>query len=198
MIVEAASLWKRIEVISWRCSSTSEHVLSMGYKPSGALITSTLSWSLTHTPCLHEWQKSTHHYKGLLEFINLRAQASEMFLDGGKKNPSADHRLCTSLHGKIFTSYTSTALLELKITLYARLKGTNYMLVLSSKIFVLHKNEVATLKSQNWYLNCLWTGHFVNHCKSFHASLPQVSSGNRITHSCTSNRQYLLSLPDTH
>ena len=83
------------------------------------------------------------HYKGLLEFINLRAQASEMFLDGGKKNPSADHRLCTSLHGKIFTSYNSTTLLELKITLYARLKGTNYMLVLSSKIFVLHKNKVA-------------------------------------------------------
>ena len=124
------------------------------------------------------WMAEIHpnvpHYKGLLEFINLRAQASEMFLDGGKKNPSADHRLCTSLHGKIFTSYNSTTLLELKITLYARLKGTNYMLVLSSKIFVLHK-KVATLKSQNRCLNCLWTGHFVNHCKSLHASLAQVS-----------------------
>jgi hypothetical protein len=64
---------------------------SMGYEPSGPFITSTLELKLDQST-MFEWQKHSQksagvpHYQDLLEFLNLRAQASESSLtDHGKK-----------------------------------------------------------------------------------------------------------------
>ena len=55
---------------------------AMGHEPSGSLVTSLLELKLDQNT-MFEWQKCSQessevpHYKDLLEFINLRAQASE-------------------------------------------------------------------------------------------------------------------------
>ena len=66
---------------------------AMDYEPSGPFITSTLELKLD-TNTMFEWQKHSQssmavpHYQDLLEFINLRAQASETSVaESAKKQP---------------------------------------------------------------------------------------------------------------
>jgi len=67
---------------------------AMGYEPSGPFITSALELKLD-TNTMFEWQKHSQdcsdvpHFQKLLEFINLRAQASEVTpTDAGKRGRS--------------------------------------------------------------------------------------------------------------
>ena len=176
MILEAAGLKEGSGKELRRLHDTVQQHLraltSMGYEPSGPFITSTLELKLDPNT-MFEWQRASQsspdvpHYKELLEFINLRAQASETSLDDRKKNPLTDHRPRPPLHGKTFTSYTSSTLPENENC--SLCKNEKHQLYACPQFKGLtHDKKVATLKSQNRCLNCLRTGHFVNHCKSLH------------------------------
>ena len=71
---------------------------SMGYEPSGPFITSVLELKLD-TNTMFEWQKHSQdcvdvpHYQELLNFIDLRAQASESSVSNTSKKQSKDEQL---------------------------------------------------------------------------------------------------------
>ena len=69
---------------------------AMGHEPSGPFITSALELKLDANT-MFEWQRHSQehqdvpHFRELLDFINLRAQASEASAgDAGKKHPKSD------------------------------------------------------------------------------------------------------------
>ena len=84
----------------------------MDYEPSGPFITSVLELKLD-TNTMFEWQKFSQdspkvpHYRDLLEFLNLQAQASESSLATTKKAAAVDHRQKTS--PKQITSFAASA-----------------------------------------------------------------------------------------
>ena len=65
---------------------------AMDYEPSGPFITSVLELKMD-TSTMFEWQKHSQdtndvpHYSTLLEFLNLRAQASESLISDSSKKP---------------------------------------------------------------------------------------------------------------
>ena len=70
---------------------------SLGHEPSGPFITSMLELKLD-VNTMFEWQRHSHssadvpHYRELLEFVNLRAQAAEASVsDASKKHFKSDH-----------------------------------------------------------------------------------------------------------
>ena len=78
------------------CCNTYVLLKSMGYEPSGPFITSTLELKLDQAT-VFEWQKHSHksvgvpHYQDLLDFLNLRAQATESTItDGSNKGLKHD------------------------------------------------------------------------------------------------------------
>ena len=143
------------------------------------------------------WMSEIHpnlpHYKGLLEFISLKAQPRRHFCMVTRRfhQQTIDfvhlYMIKFSHH-----NYTSTTLLEIKITLYARLKGTNYMLVLSSKIFRMKRRWLLWSCRIGVWIACEQDTLQISSC------INASSVRNHITHSCTSKRQYphlhLLSL----
>ena len=94
----------------------------MDYEPSGPFITSIFELKLDpNTMFDHEWQKYSQsstavpHYQDLLEFINLRTQASETFVaDSTKKqmkheSPSARKPFASSKTVALFAASTDSA-----------------------------------------------------------------------------------------
>ena len=148
---------------------------AMDYEPSGPFITSILELKLD-TNTMFEWQKHSQdstdvpHYQKLLEFVNLRAQASEASISDHKRTTRHEEHSAkkTLVAGKPIASFTASAtppstnrciLCNVdKHPLYAcsRFKALN------------HEQMVSTLKSHNLCLNCLQPGHFVRQCKSLH------------------------------
>ena len=105
-------------------------------------------------------QKYSQDYRKLLEFINLRAQASEtpMPSQRGMKNSSS---------ARPVTSFT----------VHAGETGTNCILCKNEKhpLYICvrfkafaHDKMVSTLKDNKICMNCLKPGHFVKQCKSMH------------------------------
>lgn len=84
----------------------------MGYEPSGPFVTSIVELKLDPTT-LFEWQKHSLSstrvppYQDLLEFINLRAQASEISISDKRqpKNDTASKKIPAS--GKIVMSFAT-------------------------------------------------------------------------------------------
>ena len=148
---------------------------AMDYEPSGPFITSTLELKLD-TNTMFEWQKHSQsstavpHYQDLLEFINLRAQASETSVsESAKKQPRHE----SSSARKPFSSTKP-------VTLFATNTDSNpsqcvacetekHPLYTCTKFKSMpHDKKVSTLKSNNLCMNCLGSGHFVRQCKSLH------------------------------
>ena len=138
---------------------------TMDYEPSGPFITSILELKLD-VNTIFEWQKHSQdstdvpHYQKLLEFINLRAQASETPTSGqrGTKNSSS---------AKPIASFAANAD-EI---------GTNCILCKNEKhpLYVcvrfkalVHDKMVSMLKDNKLCMNCLKPRHFVKQCKSPH------------------------------
>ena len=145
---------------------------SMGHDPSGPFITSTLELKLDQNT-MFEWQKHSQsssdvpQYQDLLDFLNLRAQATESSLieHGNKKLKHETSQF--KGHSKHVTSYMAHTAVQTnqcvlckpdKHPLYAcpRFKDMN------------HDTKVSTLKTNNLCMNCLGTNHFVKQCKSIH------------------------------
>ena len=144
---------------------------SMGYEPSGTFITSVLELKLDQGT-MFEWQKHSHetpdipHYRELLDFINLRAQALEISVsDVSRKVHGNDARKSFS-SGKPVAAFAANA--TPPATEYCVLcKTSRHPLYACGKFKSLsHERMVATIKSNGICINCLKPGHFVKDCRS--------------------------------
>ena len=145
----------------------------MDYEPSGPFITSITELKLDPTT-LFEWQKSSQshtevpHYKHILEFLNLRAQASETSLVETKKPSTfSNGRFCAHAPNKAIAAFTSATVPEANNCTLC--KGEKHPLYQCSQFKALsHEQKISTFRSQERCLNCLHPGDFVKNCKSLH------------------------------
>ena len=142
---------------------------SMGSQPSGPFVTSILELKLD-PGTMFEWQRHSSestdvpHYEKLLDFINLRAQASEHNMAEGNKKVHDDARK------KFVNKPTPTHPSHVSITDSCVVCKTNSHLLFSCGKFkaLSHEAKMAAVRANNLCMNCLRTGHFVKQCKSVH------------------------------
>ena len=135
---------------------------------SGPFITSVIELKLD-TTTMFEWQKhsqvatSVPHYQELLDFINLRAQASEI---STTKSPKGE--LKKNFHvGKPHLLLPPLTTLKRRYMPYVNQRSICYLIVWSSK------NSHMRISFQYWKLITNVTivselGHYARHCKSVH------------------------------
>ena len=147
----------------------------MDYEPSGPFITSTLELKLDPNT-MFEWQKHSQsskgvpHYQELLEFINLRAQASkapltELTRKQVKHEPSSAKRsFSPSKPVALFAANTDSIPSQC-----VACNAEKHPLYVCSKFKSMpHDKKVSILKSNDLCMNCFGSGHFVRQCKSLH------------------------------
>ena len=138
---------------------------TMGHEPDGTFITSFLQLKLDQTT-LFEWQKhdqastDVSHYGNLLDFLNLRAQASETLTPETRKPYKGDHmRKHTPFRSATFTAGVSDKCVVCKTEKHALFTCPDFKSMSQDKM-------MSTLRS-NWLcLNCLRPGHFFRQCPS--------------------------------
>ena len=148
---------------------------AMDYEPSGPFITSVLELKLD-TNTMFEWQKHSQdspevpHYQKLLEFINLRAQASEVSVSDHKKTPRSDNQLAKKNFspGKPIASFPAHASESPSSTCIICQLNRHPLYACPKFKSLPHDEMVATLKSHRLCFNCLRPGHFVKECTSLH------------------------------
>ena len=143
---------------------------AMDYEPSGPFITSVLELKLD-TNTMFEWKKFSQdeievpHYQKLLEFINLRAQASESSITEHSKKPKYEATSGKKL-SKPIASFAGTASPVVNCVVC---DSGNHPLYACPKFKALsHDQMMSTLRTHNLCMNCLRSGHFVKQCKSLH------------------------------
>ena len=175
MIIEAPSLKEGNGRELRRLHDTVQQHLralkAMDCEAPGPFITSVLELKLDSNT-MFEWQKhsqessSIPHYNKLLNFIDLRAQASES-LPVSPRGPNHSFNKKQPFTHKPITSYmvntsdTSPNCIVCKTEkhpLYACPRFKAYP----------HDQKIGTLKSNGICMNCLRAGHFVKNCKSLH------------------------------
>ena len=128
----------------------------------GSFITSVLELKLDQDT-MFEWQKHSHesttvpHYSELLDFINLRAQASESLPSSKKSNPP-NKPIASFAANASDTSPNCVLCKTDRHPLYAcpRFKPLP------------HDQKINIVRSKGICMNCLRPGHFVKQCKSLH------------------------------
>ena len=146
---------------------------AMGYDPPGPFITSLLELKLDMNT-MFEWQRHSQestdvpHFSKLMEFLNLRAQASEPSISNHKGSPRSGIPDRRSHHpSKPVTAFTTnTTDSSTNCILCPKSKHPLYACT-TFKSFP-HEKMLSTLKDNNYCLNCLKPGHFVRECKSLH------------------------------
>ncbi len=148
---------------------------SMGYEPSGPFISSTLELKLDQST-MFEWQKQSQKSDGvpqpqeLLDFLNLRAQATESSLiEHGTKRPRHEAYQVKKnfASGGSIASYTAGA--ESSSNQCILCKPDKHPLYACPRFRDMsHDAKVSTLRSNGLCLNCLGPNHFVRQCKSMH------------------------------
>ena len=144
---------------------------SMEQEPSPSFITSLIELKLDSTT-MFEWQRHTQsqnevpHYCEMLEFLDHRAQASEMSAPTkGHSKPDPPKR--PSTHPKLVSSFAANH--EPSSNLCPLCKTERHHLYSCSKFRSLpHETKLATVKVNNLCMNCLSKGHFLAECKSPH------------------------------
>ena len=150
---------------------------AMGYGPPGPFVTSILELKLDqNTMC--EWQRFSQdqtdvpHYQDLLDFIDLRAQASEtMTTESQRKSVNKGEVPFKRNTGasRPVTSYAASAVNNTSSSQCIICKPDKHPLYLCPKFKVLpHSEKVTILKTNDVCMNCLRPGHFINSCKSHH------------------------------
>ena len=172
MIIEAPSLKEGNGKELWRLHDTVQQHLralkAMDCEAPGPFTTSILEPKLDSNT-MFEWQKhsqessSVPHYNELLDFINLRAQASESLPVVQKGyNPSFNKKQ-SFLH-KPIASFTANA-----SNTSPKCKTERHPLYACPRFKILpHDQKIGTLKANGICMNCLRAGHFVKQCKSLH------------------------------
>ena len=142
---------------------------AMDYEPSGPFITSVLEFKLD-TSTMFEWQKFSHdlpevpHYHKLLEFVNLRTQASETSISEPNQKSRSDVRSTKKFTTKPIASFASTAEPLLNCVICNTSKHPLYACPKFKAMT--HESKFSILKSHKLCLNCLRPGHFVKQCRS--------------------------------
>ena len=161
MILQAANLKEGTGKELRRLHDTVQQHLralsAMGYKPPGQFVTSIIELKLDSTT-MFEWQKhSQSHtevpdYQHILEFIDLRAQASEASLS--EANCAKKHHR-RSQPDKVLSSFVSAT--DSSADSCVLCKNEEHQLYMCPKF--ISDEKLATLKSHNRCLNCLrkWT-----------------------------------------
>ena len=144
----------------------------MEYEPSGPFITSVLKLDVN---TMFEWQKHSQdttdvpHYTKLLEFINLRAQASEATVSGhkGPQRSESQYTKRNPPSSKPVESFTASA--ADSTTNCVLCKTDKHPLYACMRFKSLpHDKMMSTLKTNGLCVNCLRPDHFVKQCKSLH------------------------------
>ena len=145
----------------------------MGCKPSGPFITSILELKLDSNTSF-EWQKFSQelldlpYYGKLLEFLNLRAQASEASATDVKKHPvRVDNNFKKGANRQI----TSFAANTFDVTLFScsLCKTEKHSLFACPQFKTLpHDKKMSAVKAASLCVNCLRPGHYVKQCRSAH------------------------------
>ena len=145
---------------------------SMGHEPSGPFITSMLELKLDANT-MFEWQRHSQsspdvpHYKLLLEFIDLRAQASEAAVSDPTKKSFKIDPPSAKKNFKSVASFAASANPSPGNCVVC--KSEKHPLYVCSQFRALdHAAKLSVLKTNSLCLNCLRPGHFVSSCKSLH------------------------------
>ena len=143
---------------------------AMEYDPPGHFITSLLELKLD-PGTMFEWQKHSQesstvpHFNTLLEFINLRAQASE----STAPEPSKKRQFEVAASKRSFVPRPVTSLTAAIDDSCIVCKAGKHPLYSCHKFKSLpHDRMMLILKSNGLCLNCLKPGHFVKECTSTH------------------------------
>jgi hypothetical protein len=152
---------------------------AMGYDPPGPFVTSTIELKLD-TTTMFEWQKHSQKssavpdYKDLLEFLNLRAQASESSVPDTNQRKSKPDIISTkkfpSKSGAIASFATSAEDQSSSPKPVCVLCGPERHPLYACPKFrgMQHDTKVSTLKTHGMCMNCLGQNHFAKSCKSIH------------------------------
>ena len=146
--------------------TTNQHLRAlkaMGYEPSGPFVTSLLELKLDETT-VFEWQRHSQEskrvppYQELLDFLDLRAQASEAI-------PKVDRKTSTPPNRKsyqqrpAYATYTSDNCAACK-------NGKHPLYTCKDFRTMAHEQKMTIVKDNGLCLNCLKPGHFVKKCPS--------------------------------
>ena len=133
---------------------------TLGCELPGKFITSVIELKLD-TGTLFEWQKHSQSstdvpdYQELLDFIDLRAQASETSSTLTRKKPPSR-----------VTTHATTAATPSNCVVCKTVKHPLYTCAVFKALS--HDDKMSVLKLNNLCTNCLTAGHFKKQCKSIH------------------------------
>ncbi len=153
--------------------SIQQHVRALktlGCELPGTFITSMIELKLD-VDTLLEWQKHSQastdvpHFQDLLDFIDLRAQASETSCTAHKKQPRFEQ--CPKKpHGRVasFATHSDPAFSNCVVC-----KTEKHPLYVCAKFKSLpHSDKMSVFRDNRLCTNCLAGGHFMRQCKSTH------------------------------
>lgn len=148
---------------------------SLGHEPPGSFVTSLLELKLDATT-MFEWQRHSQTsvdippYGELLEFVNLRAQASESSTSEMPRKSTkheTPHGRKSTLPGKPIASFAASAGVPNRNCIVC--KEDKHPLYACMKFRALsHEDMVSTLKFNGLCLNCMSSGHYAKNCRSLH------------------------------
>lgn len=143
---------------------------AMGEEPSGAFVTSILELKLDQMTMI-EWQKASQdsvgvpHYTKLLEFLDLRAQASETYPSTQEKRVFRnDYRSTHSSSRQIVAHVGNVAESASNCVVCGTEKHPLYACS-KLKLFS-HDKMLSTVRSNSLCMNCLRPGHISRSCAS--------------------------------
>lgn len=141
---------------------------AMGHDPADSFITSLLELKLDQNT-MFEWQRfsqestSVPPYKDLLNFINLRAQASESTASETKKVSQPPHRKPPS--GRSVASFAASASNPQSNCILC--ENERHPLYVCPHFKSLPRDKmISTIRDNELCMNCLRQGHFSKQCKS--------------------------------
>ena len=141
---------------------------AMGKEPSPSFTTSLIEMKLD-PETMFEWQKASQDstdvppYAKLLEFLNLRAQASEFATSEPRKNPRSDpYPIKKHPSNRSVSHFVSVGGDSSKCVVC---KDEKHPLYACTRFKALPQGRrIATLKENNLCMNCLKPGHFARQC----------------------------------
>ncbi|XP_064386059.1 uncharacterized protein LOC135334711 [Halichondria panicea] len=140
---------------------------AMGHEPSGPFITSLLELKLDKET-MFEWQRASQdssdipHYSKILNFLDLRGQASETCSTDAKKHPRFDQK---KFNARTVTSHTSSATDATPKCPHCKTQRHPVYVCPQFKSLP-HDKMLAVVHTNSLCLNCLRPGHIVRNCVS--------------------------------